>query len=79
MKYLIAEANYGGRVTDDWDRRLVNVYIATFFCPECVDEQTKFRLSELPDYVLPPEDADLEGFKVRSTKTTKEACDSGPP
>lgn len=29
MKYLIAEANYGGRVTDDWDRRLVNVYIGT--------------------------------------------------
>jgi dynein heavy chain len=30
MKYLIAEANYGGRVTDDWDRRLVNVYIGKY-------------------------------------------------
>ena len=63
MKYLIAEANYGGRVTDDWDRRLVNVYIATFFCPECCDDP-KFRLSELPDYVLPPDDSDLDGFKA---------------
>jgi dynein heavy chain len=34
MRYLIAEANYGGRVTDDWDRRLVNVYIHQFFCDE---------------------------------------------
>jgi dynein heavy chain len=52
MKYLIAEANYGGRVTDDWDRRLVNVYIAELFCDECVQSET-FPLSDLPDYMVP--------------------------
>ncbi len=34
IKYLIAEANYGGRITDDWDRRLCNVYVAQFFNEE---------------------------------------------
>jgi len=31
LQYLIADANYGGRITDDFDRRLVRVYIAQFF------------------------------------------------
>jgi dynein heavy chain len=62
MRYLIAEANYGGRVTDDWDRRLVNVYIATYFCPGAVDDP-KFKLSELSEYVLPSDGTDLDGLK----------------
>ena len=36
MKYLIAEANYGGRVTDDRDRRLLRVYINQFFCDAAI-------------------------------------------
>jgi dynein heavy chain len=63
MRYLIAEANYGGRVTDDWDRRLVNVYIASFFAPGAVDDP-KFKLSELNDYVLPSDTVDLDGMKA---------------
>jgi len=61
MRYLISEANYGGRVTDDWDRRLVNSYIAQYFCPESL-AVNNFPLSSLPEYFLPP-DGPLESHK----------------
>jgi len=61
MKYLIAEANYGGRVTDDWDRRLVNVYISELMCEDCVNGE-KFMLSSLPEYYIPDE-GDLKSYK----------------
>lgn len=31
IQYLIAEANYGGRITDDRDRRLIKVYAKEIF------------------------------------------------
>lgn len=31
MNYLISECNYGGRVTDDKDRRLIKTILAQFF------------------------------------------------
>lgn len=61
MKYLIAEANYGGRVTDDWDRRLVNVYISELMNDDVVNTD-KFPLSELPEYFI-PEDGDIKFYK----------------
>ena len=33
---MIAEANYGGRVTDQRDRDLVNVYCKDVFCDELI-------------------------------------------
>uniref|UniRef100_A0A9J7YNX9 Dynein axonemal heavy chain 2 n=1 Tax=Cyprinus carpio carpio TaxID=630221 RepID=A0A9J7YNX9_CYPCA len=33
LKFLIAGINYGGHVTDDWDRRLLTTYINQYFCP----------------------------------------------
>ena len=62
MKYLIAEANYGGRVTDDWDRRLVNVYIGELFCDESVNTE-KFMLSDLQEYFIPEDAPDLKFYK----------------
>jgi dynein heavy chain len=61
MKYLIAEANYGGRVTDDFDRRLVNCYIAELFQDSAVDTDN-FLLSELPEYCI-PDDGPLATYK----------------
>ena len=31
IQYLIADANYGGRITDDRDRRLIKVYAKEIF------------------------------------------------
>ena len=39
IQYLIAEANYGGRVTDDWDRRLILVYAEEIFNERLITEQ----------------------------------------
>lgn len=37
LKYLIAGVNYGGHVTDDWDRRLLATYINDHFCEGTVN------------------------------------------
>jgi dynein heavy chain len=52
LRYLIAEANYGGRVTDSWDRRLLNVYISQFFCEDAISIK-RFPVSELAEYYIP--------------------------
>ncbi|XP_028992315.1 dynein axonemal heavy chain 2 isoform X2 [Betta splendens] len=52
LKYLIAEVNYGGHVTDDWDRRLLTTYINDYFCDAAIN-QPFFKLSSLSSYYMP--------------------------
>jgi len=61
LQYLIADANYGGRITDDFDRRLVRVYIAQFFNGDSLAVQ-QYPLSELKAYHVPAGNS-LDVFK----------------
>lgn len=53
LNYLVAEANYGGRVTDDKDVRLIRAMLKKYFCPEVMNDS--YRLSKLDAYYAPPE------------------------
>lgn len=61
LQYLIGEANYGGKVTDEWDRRLLNVYVKSFFCEEAV-ESSNYSLSDCKEYFV-PKSSDLKSYK----------------
>lgn len=61
LKYLISEANYGGRVTDEIDRRVLASYLQQFYCEEALST-TNFALSPLPQYYV-PEHGKLQTFK----------------
>ena len=55
IKYIISEVLYGGRVTDDMDRRLLNVYADQYFNDKVItDEKYILADSSLP-YVIPDE------------------------
>lgn len=46
------ECNYGGRVTDDKDRRLLLSLLSTFYCKEI--EQDHYFLAPGETYYIPP-------------------------
>lgn len=52
LKFLISEANYGGRVTDEIDRRVLAAYLNQFYCPAIL-ETPNFPLSSLEIYHVP--------------------------
>ncbi|XP_053383461.1 dynein axonemal heavy chain 3-like [Mercenaria mercenaria] len=54
LQYLTGECNYGGRVTDDKDRRLLVSLLSIFFCKEIVEDDN-YRISESGLYYAPPE------------------------
>jgi dynein heavy chain len=39
IRYLVSEVTYGGRVTDPWDRRLMNVYANAYFNDDCIGDE----------------------------------------
>lgn len=53
LNYLIADINYGGRVTDDKDNRLIRAILKNYFVDNILSDS--YRLSRLDMYYAPPE------------------------
>ncbi|KAM8863638.1 dynein axonemal heavy chain 12 [Spinachia spinachia] len=53
ITYLTGECNYGGRVTDDWDRRLLMTILADFYNHDII-EKPRFPFSPSGEYFAPP-------------------------
>lgn len=65
LKYLIGDAMYGGRVSDDMDRRVLVTYLGEYMGDFLFDDCQKFFFSkEGYDYTLPvDEDGKIENYQ----------------
>jgi len=63
LKYLIGDAMYGGRVSDNLDRRVLKTYLEEYMGDFLFDDCQKFSFSRIGfDYEVPPF-GDLEHYK----------------
>jgi dynein heavy chain len=61
LQFLVGEINYGGRVTDQWDRRCLITLLKKFICPDALSVPNyKFSQSNL--YYV-PNDGDIDSYK----------------
>jgi dynein heavy chain, axonemal len=57
LRYTAGETNYGGRVTDKYDRRTTAFILLDYYNPECLKDEYKY--SESGKYAAPPGDPSI--------------------
>jgi len=63
LKYLIGEAMYGGRVTDDYDRRVLVCYLDEYMGDFLFDKNREFFFAKTEEYNYGiPKQLNYEGF-----------------
>lgn len=60
LNYMVAEANYGGRVTDPMDRRLIKIILKIFYTPKIL--QNHYIFSPSATYFA-PEAGTVDNYK----------------
>ncbi|XP_012251165.2 dynein axonemal heavy chain 7-like isoform X2 [Athalia rosae] len=53
LRYLTGDCNYGGRVTDEWDRRTLVTILEKFYCREIIEQETYYYDSMSTKYYCP--------------------------
>jgi len=60
INYMVCDVQYGGRITDDWDRRLFNTYGKAWLTQTCLDPAFEFY----PGYIIPANKPEYPGLEV---------------
>ena len=70
LKYLIGEVMYGGRVIDDFDRRIVNTYMDEYMGDFLFDtfQPFHFYADDTVDYYI-PEDGPKETYQAMAASS----------
>eukprot|EP00742_Colponemidia_sp_Colp-10_P013019 GILJ01014677.1.p1 GENE.GILJ01014677.1~~GILJ01014677.1.p1 ORF type:complete len:1857 (-),score=367.35 GILJ01014677.1:73-5070(-) len=76
MRYLIGECNYGGRVTDSHDRRLLNELVDYFINPEMLTLMAQLDPSSNA-YPMPPAASGDAGFYLNFIETLPDTPSPG--
>ncbi|CAK9824900.1 Dynein axonemal heavy chain 7 [Anthophora retusa] len=61
LRYLTGECNYGGRVTDNWDRRTLNTILEKFYCEQLLTER-RYYFNDASDIYYCPAVREHEAF-----------------